>query len=424
MAVLLKPLAGTVTAIISGVPLTLSLVGLSEVRRATLALSQYDVVLPEHTFISVGGTDPRIVVKSIAIDGGEQISGVFSSTAEVEFDSSAGDPVITILVALDRGCYAPEVDHVADLTAAELLLPWPAPTSVSVTPGGSYPPGGVSDASDLGGGYGTPFGPAGTPFNIESLLSTIEDSEEGFVAGWATRDGGLTVSQVYDDMAEGSPGAPVVNPVTATAGYFVVSPAADLPYRYSVVPPFIAGCLLVAYDQGPARRSDSTDGKGYLVVMALLNGEFVPANVYIDGAIVGQTYFENPAIDPGAVVVRVECHGQAKEMAVTIPVWDMDSPPRGPEPYVLVFQFVEGGDVDRLIGLPSPGDFKIKWRDNDSQTWSKGFDLTPQTFDKGMPMKHLHRMGRYRTRQYELVHVGNWPLTLVSVEEEVEMLQK
>ena len=64
------------------------------------------------------------------------------------------------------------------------------------------------------------------------------------------------------------------------------------------------------------------------------------------------------------------------------------------------------------------GNFRVRWRDQGGD-WGNWHPLSIVQGERGQ-IAELHRLGRYRTRQYEILYTDAPPFALVGVEEEVE----
>ena len=68
------------------------------------------------------------------------------------------------------------------------------------------------------------------------------------------------------------------------------------------------------------------------------------------------------------------------------------------------------------------GQISLRWQD-DGRAWCVERPLELGSTGERFPCAFIHRLGQYRTRQWELVCSATIPTIVVSVEEEVEVLE-
>lgn len=76
-------------------------------------------------------------------------------------------------------------------------------------------------------------------------------------------------------------------------------------------------------------------------------------------------------------------------------------------------------DVPRSI--PQDPIMLVRWRSDGKGKWSKFREISLGQPGDSKIVKRILGLGRYRTRQYEIIFFGNVPLSLMSVEEEVKL---
>lgn len=76
-------------------------------------------------------------------------------------------------------------------------------------------------------------------------------------------------------------------------------------------------------------------------------------------------------------------------------------------------------DVPR--SLPQDPIMLVRWRSDGKGTWSKFREISLGQPGDSKIVKRILGLGRYRTRQYEIIFFGNVPLSLMSVEENVKL---
>jgi hypothetical protein len=75
----------------------------------------------------------------------------------------------------------------------------------------------------------------------------------------------------------------------------------------------------------------------------------------------------------------------------------------------------EGGSSDSTLML--------RWRDNGSKTWSNTRNISLGKTGEFEFFKDEYRLGSYNSRQYELSITDNVPLSMVYIEEDIEVVE-
>jgi hypothetical protein len=377
--------------------------------------------------ISVGGVDiglPEVGMKTVTL---------------VVAELPAGDIDIIATVTSTRMFAAVPIDNlVSDLADSAIVDPWLPPDSVMPgTPGGAEPAPQITADEDVLTPIGEAFGGLDT---ISDSLLAGNDGNMGKIAVWATAAGAPVSATVSID---GSPVGytPYVSDLLPAGSYSVevqygsdtlgvqtVTRAAEVVNAYETT---IVGCRFSELTTEPA----TDDSQGELQVYTILNGQYVATPVTVDSVEVGESIYA--ALATASTMVTV-CRPQGfrgwdlvcEQVSISPISW-------GGEGVGYSGEVSTGGGAiteppkrstspqDAGLLIAQDDGFLIDWRDNDADQWSKGVSIpVTSTSANRIPVMHIHRMGRYRTRQYRIRHSGNFPMVVVTLEEDVQALEK